>query len=49
MNEPRKLRPVTIEGPFRSVPVEEWAERHRRASPGKGLLRTVMYCISTAV
>ncbi len=31
MKEPRKLRPVTIEGPFRSVPVEEWAERHRRA------------------
>ena len=31
MNEPRKLRPVIIEGPFRSVPVEEWAERHRRA------------------
>ena len=31
MNEPCKLRPVTIEGPFRSVPVEEWAERHRRA------------------
>jgi len=21
---------VTIEGPFRSLPVEEWAERHRR-------------------
>ena len=31
MNEPRKLRPVTIEGPFRFVPVGEWAERHRRA------------------
>jgi hypothetical protein len=31
MNEPRKLRPVTIEGPLRFVPVEEWAERHRRA------------------
>ena len=29
--EPRKLRAETIEGPFRSVPVEEWAERHRRA------------------
>jgi hypothetical protein len=31
MKEPRKLRPVTIEGPLRFVPVEEWAERHRRA------------------
>ena len=31
MNEPRKLRPVTIEGPLRFVPVEEWAERHSRA------------------
>ena len=30
MKEPRKLRPVTIEGPLRFVPVEEWAERHRR-------------------
>jgi len=29
MNEPRKLRPATIEGPWRFVPVEEWAERHR--------------------
>ena len=25
MKEPRKLRPVTIEGPLRYVPVEEWA------------------------
>jgi hypothetical protein len=31
MKGPRKLRPVTIEGPLRFVPVEEWAERHRRA------------------
>ena len=31
MKEPRKLRPVSIEGPWRFVPVEEWAERHRRA------------------
>ena len=31
MKAPRKLRPVTIEGPLRFVPVEEWAERHRRA------------------
>ena len=31
MKEPRKLRPVTIEGPLRFVPVEEWAERQRRA------------------
>ena len=30
MKAPRKLRPVTIEGPLRFVPVEEWAERHRR-------------------
>ena len=31
MNEPRPLRPMTIEGSLRFVPVEEWAERHRRA------------------
>ena len=31
MNEPRKLRRVIIEGPLRFVPVEEWAQRHRRA------------------
>ena len=31
MNEPRKLRRVIIEGPLRFVPVEDWAERHRRA------------------
>ena len=31
MKEPRKLRPVTIEGPLRYVPVEEWAQRHRDA------------------
>ncbi len=31
MKEPRKLRPVTIEGPLRYVPVEEWAQFHRDA------------------
>jgi len=31
MIEPRKLRRATIEGPLRVVPVEEWADRHRRA------------------
>ena len=31
MTKPRKLRPVTLEGPWRFVPVEEWAERHHHA------------------
>jgi hypothetical protein len=31
MKEPRKLRSVTIEGPLRYVPVEQWAQRHRDA------------------
>jgi hypothetical protein len=31
MNEPRKLRPVQPVIPLRFVPVEEWAEKQRRA------------------
>ncbi len=36
MKEPHKLRPVTIEGPVRHVPLEEWAQRHRDAGHRRG-------------
>ncbi len=31
MKKPHKLRPATIEGPVRHVPVQEWAQRYRDA------------------